>query len=81
MLATVPEVLADLSGIKGEKSGGGFRTRLSGLGSRPPHLEERQGPPRRAQGFGGSGGEHRVGKRAGQSLPSTRAGYLTAVDC
>ena len=54
MLATVPEVLADLSGIAGG---------ISRVGSRRPHLEERQRPPRRARGFGGSHG-YRAGTLA-----------------
>ena len=70
MMATVPEVLANLSGNIGEKARRGFPSRTSSAAF--------GGPPRRALGFGGSHGEHRAGKLAGQSLPSRRAGEQDA---
>ena len=65
LVATVPEVLADLSGTVGDN----VRRELpdSEL-DRPARLEQRKGPSRCAWGFRGSHGEHRAGKLAGQSL-------------
>ena len=44
-------------------------------------MEERQRLPRRARGVGGSHGEHRDGKLAGQSLSSRRTRCPRAVNC
>ena len=60
MMVTVPEILADLSGIVGEKVRRGLPD--SDLNRRI--FEELQGPPWHARGFGRSHGEHRAGKLA-----------------
>ena len=60
LVATVPEVLGDMSEAIGDK----IRKELPDSDLVRRIFEQRQGPPRCAWGYG----EHRAGKLAGQSL-------------